>query len=219
MPEKAERAFAQLGEDVDVHAVTVDAVQDAPGAFGEPDELFAQVEDDRVEELEAKLAEKVADADDADSDDDADGDADAADADADADAADEADETESDAVAGEDDAAASDVEPLAEDRISFEEFQAMDLRVGRVESAEGIEGADKLAKLNVDLGAETRTVVAGIKQLHDLDDLPGTKVVVVANMEKNELFGVESNGMVLAAGEDADLLTTHGDSEPGTKVR
>ena len=202
MPEKAERAFAQLGEDADVHEVTVDAVRDAPGAFGEPDELFAQVEDDRVEELEAKLAEKVADA----ADDDADAEADA-------------DETESDSRAGEDDADMSDVEPISEDRIAFEDFQAMDLRVGRVESAVGIEGADELAKLDVDLGAETRTVVAGIKQLHDLDELPGTKVVVVANMEKNELFGVESNGMVLAAGEDADLLTTHGDSEPGTKVR
>jgi methionyl-tRNA synthetase len=113
----------------------------------------------------------------------------------------------------------SDVEPLAEDRISFGTFQEMDLRVGRVETAEGIEGADELATLDVDLGAETRTVVAGIKQLHDIDALPGTTVVVVANMEKNELFGVESNGMVLAAGEDADLLTTHGDSEPGTTVR
>jgi methionyl-tRNA synthetase len=43
--------------------------------------------------------------------------------------------------------------------------------------------------------------------------------VLLANMEKTELFGHESNGMVLAAGEDADLLTTHGDSPPGTRVR
>ena len=208
MPEKAERAFSQLGESADVHAVTLDAAHEAPGAFDEPDELFEQVEDERVEALEAKLAEKVAAAaDDADDADAADGEPDAA-------------ETESDDSTGDDDGdVTDDIEPLAEDRISFEDFQAMDLRVGRVEAAEGIEGADKLAKLDVDIGAETRTVVAGIKQLHDLDDLPGTKVVVVANMEQNELFGVESNGMVLAAGEDADLLTTHGDSEPGTKVR
>ncbi|NHN42416.1 methionine--tRNA ligase [Halorubellus sp. JP-L1] len=214
MPEKADRAFAQLGEDVDASEVTLEAATEAPGAFGEPDELFEQVEDERVDELEAALAEKIAAAeDDAD-----DGDADADDGDADDGDADAA-ETESDDSTASEDASMTDVEPLSEDRISFDEFQAMDLRVGRVEAAEPIEGADKLAKLDVDLGAETRTVVAGIKQLHDLDDLPGTKVVVVANMEQNELFGVESNGMVLAAGEDADLLTTHGDSEPGTKVR
>ena len=49
--------------------------------------------------------------------------------------------------------------------------------------------------------------------------LSGKKIVVVANLEKAELFGVESNGMVLAAGEEADLLTTHADAEPGTKIK
>ena len=44
-------------------------------------------------------------------------------------------------------------------------------------------------------------------------------MVVLANLERAELFGVESDGMVLAAGEEADLLTTHGDAEPGTKIR
>ncbi|MFC6726840.1 methionine--tRNA ligase, partial [Halobium palmae] len=151
----------------------------------------------------AKLEERVAEA----TADDGDGD-------------DGASETESDAAAGDDAGDVSDdFEPLTDERIGFEEFQELDLRVGRIESAEGIEGADKLAKLTVDVGVETRQIVAGIKQLHDLDDLPGTKVVVVANLEQAELFGVESNGMVLAAGEQADLLTTHGDAEPGTKVR
>ncbi|MEF8856405.1 MAG: hypothetical protein V5A16_03180, partial [Haloplanus sp.] len=56
-------------------------------------------------------------------------------------------------------------------------------------------------------------------QLHDLDDLPGTRVIVLANLETAELFGVESNGMVLAAGEEADLLTTVGDADPGERVR
>jgi methionyl-tRNA synthetase len=112
-----------------------------------------------------------------------------------------------------------DIEPITDERVSFEEFQDLDLRVAEVLAAEPIEGADKLAKLQVDIGVEERQIVAGIKQLHDLDELPGTRIVVVANLEKNELFGVESNGMLLAAGEEADLLTTHGDSEPGTKVR
>jgi len=114
----------------------------------------------------------------------------------------------------------TDIEPLSDDRISFDDFQELDIRIGRIEEAEGIEGADDLLKLRVDLGAETRTIVAGLKQLHDVDDLPGTKVVVLANMEKAELFGVESNGMVLAAGEEADLLTTtYEDAGPGTKVK
>jgi len=209
MPEKAERAFSQLGEDGDVHAVTLSAAQGAPGAFAEPDELFDQVEDERVEELEETLEAKIAES---ASDDDGDGDAGVED--------ETAAETETDDTDGDEaDVVTDELEPLTEDRIAFDDFQAMDLRVARVESAEPIEGADELAKLEVDVGFETRTVVAGIKQLHDLDELPGTKVVVVANMEQNELFGVESNGMVLAAGEDADLLTTHGDSEPGTKVR
>jgi len=125
-----------------------------------------------------------------------------------------ADETEEDEPMSD-----TDIDPISDDRISFEEFQDLDVRVGEIEVAEPIEGADDLARLEVDIGVETRQIVAGIKQLHDLDELPGTKVVVVANLEQAELFGVESNGMVLAAGEEADLLTTHGDSVPGTKVK
>jgi methionyl-tRNA synthetase len=73
--------------------------------------------------------------------------------------------------------------------------------------------------LEVDIGVEERQVVAGIKQLHDLDSLPGTRVVLLANMERAELFGHESNGMVLAAGEEADLLTTHEDAPLGSRIR
>jgi methionyl-tRNA synthetase len=62
-------------------------------------------------------------------------------------------------------------------------------------------------------------VVAGLRRLHDPDVLTGRRVVVAANIERAELFGVESNGMLLAAGEEADLLTTHGDAAPGTRVR
>ncbi|WP_435195836.1 methionine--tRNA ligase [Natronomonas sp. EA1] len=126
-----------------------------------------------------------------------------------AESADEDDDTDSD----------MDLEPIADDRISFDDFQALDIRVGEILSAEGIDGADKLARLEVDIGVETRQIVAGIKQLHDLDSLAGKKIVVVANLEKAELFGVESNGMLLAAGDEADLLTTHGDAVPGTKVQ
>ncbi|WP_440007822.1 methionine--tRNA ligase [Halomicrococcus sp. SG-WS-1] len=125
----------------------------------------------------------------------------------------------SDEDEAEDEDMSDEFEPIADDRIGFEEFEDLDLRVGRIETADPIEGADDLVRLEVDIGVETRQIVAGIKQLHDVDELPGTKIIVVANLEKAELFGTESNGMLLAAGDQADLLTTHGDAEPGTKVQ
>ncbi|GAA0292587.1 methionine--tRNA ligase [Halarchaeum salinum] len=207
-PEKAEDAWAQLAADGSAADATIgDCLQAPPEHFPEPDgPLFEKIDDERVAELNEKLAERVAEAT--------------------ADDEDERDETESDAdtTTDEDNTTMTEdttdeFEPLADERISFDDFQALDLRVGRIETAEGIEGADDLLRLTVDIGVETRQIVAGLKQLHDIADLEGTRVVVVANLEKAELFGVESNGMVLAAGEDADLLTTHGDAAPGTKIK
>ncbi|MEF8853324.1 MAG: methionine--tRNA ligase [Haloarculaceae archaeon] len=197
-PAAAARLWDQLDADGTVAAATLgDALEAPPAEFGEPDELFEKVEDERVEELNRKLDERVEDA---------------------AGGEEGETETESDETAEADDAG-MDVEPLADERISFDDFQDLDIRVGRIETAEPIEDADDLALLTVDIGVETRQVVAGIKQLHDLTELPGQKVVLLANMEKADLFGYESNGMVLAAGEQADLLTTHEDAEPGEKVR
>jgi len=204
-PEKCQRLWAQLGESGDVAAVEVDAALAAPPAsFDEPVELFEKISEERVEELNEKLAERVEAA------------ADEAAGEADEDEAAEA-EAGTGAEAGVDPDV--DLEPLADERISFDEFQGLDVRVGRILEAEGIEGADKLARLVVDIGVEERQIVAGIKQLHDLSELAGKRVIVLANLEKAELFGVESDGMVLAAGEAADLLTTHGDAIPGEKIR
>ena len=204
-PEKCERLWDQLGEEGSVHDVTVEVAREGPtGDLSEPTELFEKVEDDRVDALNEKLEARVAEAEDGDEAEDTD--------ETDANTAD-------DGSADDTDDTMTDIEPLSDDRISFDEFQELDIRIGRIEAAEGIEGADDLLELRVDLGAETRTIVAGLKRLHDVDELPGTKVVVLANMEKAELFGVESNGMVLAAGEEADLLTTYADAGPGTKVR
>jgi len=187
-PGTCERLWSQVGGEGSVHDVTVDAaLEPAAADFAEPDELYEKIPEERVEELNAKLEERVAAADESD----------------------EADEDETEV----------DLDPLESDRISFEDFQDLDIRVGEIVDAEGIEGADKLARLVVDIGIEERQIVAGIKQLHDLDSLPGTRVIVLANLERAELFGVESNGMVLAAGEEADLLTTVGDARPGERVR
>lgn len=96
--------------------------------------------------------------------------------------------------------------------ISFEHFQEMDLCVGTITEAESITDADKLLLLSVSLGEEERQIVAGIKQdVEDLDNLVGSQVVVVANLEPKEMFGYESQGMVLAArGEDKISLIRPG---------
>ena len=111
-----------------------------------------------------------------------------------------------------------DNEPLVDERISIQRFQDVDLRVGEILDAEGIEGADELVKLQVDLGHEQRQIVAGVRQFYSTDELVGQRVIVIANLERAEIFGVESNGMVLAAGEEADLLTTVGDAPIGSRV-
>ncbi|WP_420181921.1 methionine--tRNA ligase [Haloarcula sp. KBTZ06] len=199
LPGKAERLWGQLGEQGSVADVTLDSALEAPPAeFGEPAELFEQVEDDHIEALNEELQERVEAASDDESEDD-DGEA----------AGDE----------GDDDAETADLQPLVEDRISFEDFEGVDMRVGEIRSAEPVEGADKLLRLEVDIGHEVRQVVAGLRQLHDAEDLPGTRVILLANMEKAELFGIESNGMVLAAGDEADLLTTHADAPLGTRIK
>jgi len=200
-PGKCADLWDQLGEAGSVHDATVTAALQAPPAsFDEPTELFETIPEERVEELNEKLESRVADA--------------AAD---DGDAAEGESEREGEAES--EDADDADHEPLTTDRISHEQFQELDMRVGEVVAAEGIDGADELARLEVDVGPETRQVVAGIKRLHDLDELPGSRVIVLVNLERAELFGVESNGMLLAAGEEADLLTTHGDADVGERVR
>ena len=104
--------------------------------------------------------------------------------------------------------------------IALDDFQKLDLRVARVTRADNVEGADKLLRLEVDLGNETRDVFAGIKSAYRADELVGRLVVVVANLKPKKMrFGV-SRGMVLAAGEDEIfLLSPDSGAAPGMKVR
>ncbi|MEF8781187.1 MAG: methionine--tRNA ligase [Haloferacaceae archaeon] len=207
-PGTTERLWTQLGEGGDVHRVTVEAaLAPPPSEFGEPSEPFEKIPEERVEQLNEKLDSRAEAA------------TEAAEASEEAAGTGAGTETETDESPADEGQDMSEIEPVMEDRISFEEFQELDVRVGEITAAEGIEGADELVRLEVDIGVETRQVVAGIKQLHDVEDLPGTKVVLLANLERAELFGVESDGMILAAGEEADLLTTHGDAEPGERIR
>ncbi|MGQ9731576.1 MAG: methionine--tRNA ligase [Candidatus Zipacnadales bacterium] len=105
--------------------------------------------------------------------------------------------------------------------ISIEEFARMDLRVGEIVAAQPIPGKDRLLELMVSLGTETRTVVAGIAQQFAPAVLLGKRVVLVANLKRAKIGGVESHGMILAAGEQEPLalVTLDGDCPLGTKVR
>ena len=96
--------------------------------------------------------------------------------------------------------------PTAPAEITIEEFGRIDLRVARVLAAELVDGADKLLKLSLDVGGETRTVFAGIRAAYDPQRLVGRQLVVVANLKPRKMrFGV-SQGMVLAAGGDAGIF-------------
>ncbi len=104
--------------------------------------------------------------------------------------------------------------------ISFSDFQKLDLRAAKVIAAEPVEGADRLLKLQVDLGAEKRQVVAGIAAHYTPETLIGKQVIVVTNLEPVTLRGVESQGMLLAASGDSVVLATLETEVPlGTQIR
>lgn len=105
--------------------------------------------------------------------------------------------------------------------IDIDQFSAIELRTATVVSAERVPQTDKLIKLQVDLGGETRQMVAGIADTYEADELPGKKVVVVANLEPATIMGVESQGMVLAAAADGGpiLVGLDRDVAEGVRVR
>lgn len=107
--------------------------------------------------------------------------------------------------------------------VSYDEFARLDLRVGKVVKAERIEGSRKLLRLEVDIGGEVRQIVAGIAEMYRPEELIGKKVIVLVNLQPKVIFGVESQGMLLAAdvGGKPYLLTVDKPEEvpPGAKVR
>jgi len=107
------------------------------------------------------------------------------------------------------------------DQITIDEFKKVSLRIGTILAAERVPKSTRLLKLQVDIGTEQRQVVAGIGTKYAPEDLVGKRVVVVANLKPAKLMGVESQGMVLAAGEEevSALLTTIEDVTPGSKIK
>ena len=104
--------------------------------------------------------------------------------------------------------------------MSMEEFQKLDLRVGKILAAENIKKSEKLLKLRVDIGEE-RTVVAGIARHYKPEELVGKTIILLANLQPTKLMGVESQGMVLAAdgAEGVILATFDKEAKVGSKVR
>ena len=87
----------------------------------------------------------------------------------------------------------------ADTKITIDDFAKIELRVAQIKVAEKVKGADKLLRLEVDLGTETRQIVAGIAEAYAPETLIGRKVVIVANLAPRKLRGLESNGMIVAA--------------------
>jgi len=104
--------------------------------------------------------------------------------------------------------------------VDINDFGRLDLRVGRVVEAEAVQGSVKMLKLVVDIGLEKRQVIAGIAKFYKPEELEGRLVVLVANLEPKKLMGLESQGMVLAAGpaDNIVLLAPDRDIEPGTRI-
>jgi len=192
IPESAAEAWHLLGYDDSVQDHTfADAVTGFDHtALPKPKILFEKIEDDRLADLEAVLNERVAVAD------------------------------------GKATLPAPEIkQPITTEEsteentmITIDEFANVEMTVGKVLEAEQIEGSKKLLRIQVDIGTETRQVVSGIAPFYGCEELVGQTVIVVTNLKPAKLFGVESNGMILAAGDDAALLTTLKDTAPGTKV-
>jgi len=87
----------------------------------------------------------------------------------------------------------------ASEKITIDDFAKIELRVAQVKVAERVKGADKLLRLEVDLGYETRQILAGIAKAYEPEQLVGRKIVIVANLAPRKMRGLESNGMLLAA--------------------
>jgi methionyl-tRNA synthetase len=106
--------------------------------------------------------------------------------------------------------------------ISYDDFEKLDLRVGKVIAAEKVPKADKLLNLTVDLGFEKRTILSGIAEYYKPEELVGKLVTVVANLAPRKIRGIESQGMLLMAGNDFGKLYSVGpeqDIEPGSVVK
>jgi methionyl-tRNA synthetase len=114
------------------------------------------------------------------------------------------------------------IAPVANEQITIDDFLKVKLRVARIVEAEPVEGADKLYKLQILVGEEPRQLVAGIRKSYTPEELIGRQIVVVTNLKPAKLRGVESQGMLLAATDEAGaaiLLMPDREAPEGATVR
>ena len=112
--------------------------------------------------------------------------------------------------------------PVGSDRITIDDFMKVDLRVAKVLTAEKVPNSRKLVKMTIDVGTEQRTLVAGIAEAYEPEQLVGRTVAIVFNLKPAKLMGIESNGMVLAASPEGGkpmLVGFDQDVPPGTRIR
>jgi len=105
--------------------------------------------------------------------------------------------------------------------ITFDDFKKIDMRIGKVLSAEKVEGTDKLMNIKIDLGTEMRQLVAGIADMYEPHSLIGKEIPVLINLEPRKIRGIESQGMILAVDVGGKPVIMHPDREvpPGSTIR
>ncbi|MDO8269609.1 MAG: methionine--tRNA ligase subunit beta [Candidatus Levybacteria bacterium] len=105
---------------------------------------------------------------------------------------------------------------------TIDDFSKLDLRVVKVTEASRMEGSDKLLKLLVSIGSETRQILSGIGRSYEPDDIIGKELIAIVNLDPRMMMGEESQGMILATGDDLEnitLIQPDKEVEPGSKIR
>ncbi len=105
-------------------------------------------------------------------------------------------------------------------QITIEDFKKIDLRVAKILDVQEIPGVDRLWKLEIDLGSEKKSIVAGVKKFYTAEQLRGKSIVVINNLVPSVIRGVESNGMLLAAKDESGLtlITVDKDIPAGSAI-
>jgi len=103
----------------------------------------------------------------------------------------------------------------------IKDFQKLSLKIGTIKNAEKIEGSTKMIKLEIDLGHDQRTILAGIGEHYDPKHLKGKQIPVLANLEPREIMGIQSQGMILAVDIEGEPILLHPDKKVGngSKIR
>jgi methionine--tRNA ligase beta chain len=105
--------------------------------------------------------------------------------------------------------------------ITFDDFKKLDIRIGKILTAEKVQGTDKLLKLEIDFGIEKRELVAGIAEIYQPEQVIGKEIPVLMNLEPRTIRGIVSQGMILAADVEGKPVLMHPDNDipPGSIIR